>query len=159
MSTQILSQLECLRESVAAQLRGYGTFGPVNIVTRASGDIAKTIEDQLARAGVSIEVFIKSARPTQSQSFTVRFDPAVIGVAVYENVLINQDPATGTGLGAFYLIEQVLAALKLWTPPGSGSVLMPDSAGPQFGKSDKLPTLFILTQDFTTTVQLTPRLS
>ena len=152
-----LSQLETLREAVAAQLRGLGEFGGVSIVTRADGDIVRTIEDQVARTGVSIEVFIKSARPTSSQSFAVRFDPAVIGVTVYEQVLVNQDPATGTGRGAFYLVEQVLAALKMWTPPGSGSVLMPDPAGPQYGRHDKLPTLFVLTQDFTTTVQLPAR--
>ena len=152
-----LSQLETLREAVAAQLRGQGEFGGVSIVTRADGDVVKIIEDQVARVGVSIEVFIKSARPTQSQSFAVRFDPVVIGVTVYEQVLVNQDPATGTGLGAFYLIEQVLTTLKLWTPPGVGSVLMPEPSGPQYSRNDKLPTLLILTQDFTTTVQLPAR--
>ena len=153
-----LSQLETLRDSVRDYLRGLsGTFGSVQILSRADGDLVSMIEDQIARVGVSIEVFIKSARPTQSQSFAVRFDPAVIGLTVYEQVLVNQDPTTGTGLGAFYLIEQALAALKLWTPRGSGSVLMPDPAGPQYGKSEKLPTLLILTQDFNTTVQLPTR--
>ena len=152
-----LSQLETLREAVAAQLRGLGEFNGLSILTRSDGDIVNMVEEQISRTGVSIEVFIKSARPTQSQSFAVRFDPAVIGVAVYEQVLVNQDPNTGTGMGAFFLIEQILAALKLWTPPGSGSVLMPDPAGPQYGRSEKIPTLLILTQDFTTTVQLQPR--
>ena len=152
-----LSQLETLREAVAAQLRGLGAFGGVPIITQADGDVVRTIEEQVARVGVSIEVFIKSARPTSSQSFAVRFDPAVIGVTVHEQVLVNQDPATGTGRGAFYLIEQTLAALKMWTPPGSGSVLMPDPAGPQYGRNDNLPTLLVLTQDFTTTVQLPAR--
>ena len=76
---------------------------------------------------------------------------------MYEQVLVNQDPATGTGMGAWSLIEQVLATLKMWTPPGGGSVLMPDPAGPQRGVGKAQSTLFILTHDFTTTVQLPAR--
>ncbi len=155
--TPQVSSLESLRESVADYLRGRSEFAGVGVVTRKDGDLANTVQDQVARVGVSIEVFIKSARPTQSQSFAVRFDPVVLGVTVYEQVLVNQDPATGTGKGAFWLVEQILAALKMWTPPDVGSVLMPDAAGPQNGQAGKNPTLLVLTQDFLTVLQLAPR--
>ncbi len=156
MTLQI-SSLESLREAVADYLRGRSEFAGVAVVTRKDGDLVNTVEDQVARAGVSIEISIKSARPTQSQSFAVRFDPVILGVAVYEQVLVNQDPATGTGKGAFWLIEQVLVALKMWTPPDVGSVLMPDAAGPQNGQAGKNPMLRVLTQDFLTVLQLAPR--
>ena len=152
-----LSVLETLREDTAAYLRGLGAFQPVTVNTRATGDLLQTIENEIARVGVSVELFIKSARLDTNQSWTVFFDHVVLSVAVYDEVLVNQDPATGSGRGGFWYLEAALSALKLWQPPNLGGVRMPDPAGPLYGRVEKRPNLLILQQDFFTTAQLPTR--
>ncbi len=150
-----LSQLETLRDAFAEYLRGLGVFAGVEVLTRSQGDLVAKLKTALGKTGLVAEVFIKSARPTQGQGTLMLLNPVVIGLAFYENVLVNQDPQTGTGKGAFLLVESALVSLRFWKPPGFCGVIVPEPTGPQYGVSAEQPTLLILTLDFSTLVQIT----
>ncbi len=150
------SQLETLRDDIADLLRPVPALAGVDVFTRKTGDIENAIQSALTKAGISLEVVNKSASIIADSDDGVVVMEAVITVIAYEEVLINRDPQNGTGKTAMFLIEQATVALKMTRPASAAGVLEPDERGPQQGKIAASSTGFVVTQDFTTKLQIVP---
>lgn len=144
-----VSTIEGIRDAIVTQLRYFPDFAALtsftadnppqvaldeqgipksSIVSRQKGDLASAMQEAIARCGVAVVVMITDFTDDDSQSIQAFFKNIEIVILVSENVVQNQDTDHGgSGLGAMFLCERIVAALKLFVPvlSGAGYPLLP----------------------------------
>ena len=121
------SEIAALRKAVAQRLQAAPEFDGIRILELKPGDIANEIERSLAKIGIAIIVAVTSFEVQSSQSARLVLDPVRIQVEVQEDLITNR-----TGREALYLVERVLARLKLATiqlQPNERAIIQPAKPG------------------------------
>ena len=136
--TKPISVLESKRDAIVLALQKVPEFNLLtqwnqdgsafssSIIPKQKGDFTSALEEALNRTGLSITVAITGADEAGSQSIRAYLQNVGILISIAEFVTQNQDVVNGgTGMGALYLAERVLAGLNLLEIEGDKFVIVP----------------------------------